>query len=250
MVDLGGLGGTYGSVVWINNRGQIAGASNLPGDTTEHPFIWSKSEGMQDIGTLGGTFGHPDWINDAGDVVGFAFLQGDAVGHAFLWRNGAMTDLGTIGSDLDSEGFSINSQGQVAGTSFTFGQGDLHGFLWENGGPIVDLNTLIVPTSSMYVKTAVLINDRGDIGCLGKDPGDTVAHACLLIPCDENHPDIEGCDYSLVDPTTAAQVHGPQAAQSSNVANENHDSSMDLRDRLDGRLIRRRGFSGVRPPNN
>jgi probable HAF family extracellular repeat protein len=250
MVDLGGLGGTYGSVAWINNRGQIAGASNLPGDTTEHPFIWSKSEGMQDIGTLGGTFGHPDWINDAGDVVGFAFLQGDAVGHAFLWRNGAMTDLGTIGSDLDSEGFSINSQGQVAGTSFTFGQGDLHGFLWENGGPIVDLNTLIVPTSSMYVKTAVLINDRGDIGCLGKDPGDTVAHACLLIPCDENHPDIEGCDYSLVDPTTAAQVHGPQAAQSSNVANENHDSSMDLRDRLDGRLIRRRGFSGVRPPNN
>jgi probable HAF family extracellular repeat protein len=250
MTDLGGLGGTYGFPIWLNNRGQVVGASNLPGDGTEHPFIWSKSTGMQDIGTLGGTFGHPDWINDAGEVVGFAFLQGDAVGHGFLWRNGVMTDLGTIGTDLDSEGGSINSQGQVAGTSFTFGQGNLHGFLWENGGPLVDLNTLVLPGTTMTVTAALLINDHGEIACTGFSAAVPSEHPCVLIPCDDGHRGIEGCDYSLVDPTTAAQVHGPQAAQSSNVANENHDSSMGLRDRLDGRLIRGRGFSGVRPPNN
>ncbi len=42
MIDLGSLGGTYGLTYWLNNRGQVAGASNLAGDTTEHPFIWSK----------------------------------------------------------------------------------------------------------------------------------------------------------------------------------------------------------------
>ncbi|MGC2724022.1 MAG: hypothetical protein WA224_08675, partial [Candidatus Acidiferrales bacterium] len=64
---------------------------------------------MRDLGTLGGTFGHPDWVNDAGEVVGFATIPGDQDGHGFLWRNGVMTDLGTVGTDPDSEGGSINS---------------------------------------------------------------------------------------------------------------------------------------------
>jgi len=53
-----------------------------------------------------------------------------------------------------------------------------------------------------------------------------------------------------MDATSAAQVRAPQSAQSSKVENENQDRFMGLRDRLDGRLIHRRGFSGMRPPNN
>ena len=54
MLNLGNLGGTYGVANALNNRGEVVGASNLEMDLTEHPFRWSKSEGMQDLGTLGG----------------------------------------------------------------------------------------------------------------------------------------------------------------------------------------------------
>jgi probable HAF family extracellular repeat protein len=173
----------------------VVGGSNLAGDLVTKPILWSKSEGMKDLGTLGGTFGHPDWINDEGEVVGLSYLPGDQVGHAFLWRRGVMIDLGTLGSDPDSEAQSINSHGQIVGGDGG-PSGDLHGWLWEHGGPIVDLNRLILPGSGLTVLGGNIINDRGEIAAAGMLPnGDT--HAILLIPCDEDHQDIKGCDYSL-----------------------------------------------------
>jgi probable HAF family extracellular repeat protein len=201
MTDVGGLGGTMGAAIWINNHGQIAGVSNIAGDVTAHPFLWSRETGMQDLftnGGIGGTFGHPDWMNNKGEVVGFATTAGDLVGHGFLWRNGTMIDLGTLGTDPYSEAASINSHGQIVGGTFVLGVADLRGFLWEDGGPMVDLNTLLVGHPSTYILGAGIINDRGEIDCQGSDDGGVTDHACVLIPCDENHPGIEGCDYSLV----------------------------------------------------
>jgi len=67
----------------------------------------------------------------------------------------------------------------------------------------VDLNTLLPPGSSVLVPNAIGINDRGEIAAKGVLPnGDQ--HAVLLIPCDENHPGVEGCGYSMVDAATAA----------------------------------------------
>jgi probable HAF family extracellular repeat protein len=188
MTDLGGLGGTCGWTVWLNNKGQVVGTSNPPGDQTEHPFIWSKSQGMVDLflnSGLGGTFGHPDWVNDAGEVVGFATIPGDQDAHAFLWRNGVMIDLGTVGTDPDSEGASINLAGQIVGGSGAFFvQGGVHrGVLWENGEPIIDLNTLVLPGTGTNIIFAEFINEHGEIACTGKTaavPGEHPLHADSL----------------------------------------------------------------------
>jgi len=209
MTDLGTLGGSLAgpsfpeSFGGLDNRGDVIGSSYLAGDVAQHPFLWTKSGGMQDLGTLPGgeSWGFATWVNDAREVVGLSATS-DAL-HAVLWRDGVITDLGTVGSDPNSQANSINSRGQVVGASFASDFTDLHGFLWEDGGSIVDLNTLVPPGSSVFVPNAIGINDRGEIAAKGVLPnGDQ--HAVLLIPCDRNHPGVEGCDYSMVDAATAA----------------------------------------------
>jgi hypothetical protein len=62
VADLGNLGGTVntgilaaGTVAWtINNRGMLAGQSDLPGDKAFHPFLWTRETGMMDLGVLPG----------------------------------------------------------------------------------------------------------------------------------------------------------------------------------------------------
>lgn len=138
--------------------------------------------------------------------MGFAKFAGDQTGHAFLWRNGVMTDLGTIGTDPASDAASINSQAQIVGGMFIFGGADLRGWLWENGGPIVDLEKLVLPGSGLTVFSGNLINDRGEIAGRGRLPNGH-EHAIVLIPCDEIHPDVDGCDYQPVEAETTAQLN-------------------------------------------
>ena len=223
MKDLGNLGGTNGFlgpqfVEALNNRGQVVGLMALPGEQIIHPFLWD-GEKLSDLGSFGGSFSTASGINDAGEVVGYSYFSGDLVKHAFLWKNGVMTDLGTVGADPCSFAYNINSKGQIVGGSqnamcdpFT------HAVLWENGEPGVDLNTLIPSNTNLQLIVAYWINDRGEIVGLGHDPtcpnGDSCdAHAFVLIPCDENHSDVEGCDYDPVSAETAAQVRQAQIAR-------------------------------------
>jgi len=95
-IDLGGFGGALNnSANGINNRGQIVGVSDLPGDTSFHAFLWENNV-MTDLGTM---YGLPSsWafgINDEGQVVGMICAVGFDCG-AFLWQEGVMTDLNTL----------------------------------------------------------------------------------------------------------------------------------------------------------
>jgi probable HAF family extracellular repeat protein len=225
MQDLGNFGGTnpfYKQylVSGLNNRGQVTGAMTLPGDQTAHPYLWDGKQ-LADLGTLGGSSAWGYGLNDAAVVIGLAYLPGDQVYHAFRWENGVMTDLGPgVDGDPCSGPFNINSKGQIVGVSQDTCNPFTRAVLWENGEPAVDLNTLIPPNSPLQLKVAYLINERGEIvggggpaGCAVDDDGCAVVF--VLIPCDENHPGVEGCDYSLVETDAKAQTHLAQVNQPS-----------------------------------
>ena len=237
MRDLGSLGGTCTTASDMNNRGQVVGFSNLPGDLSEHGFLWDNGS-FQDLGgSLGGDFQGPFAMNERGEAVGFAFLKGDNVGHAVLWRHvGDLVDLGAVGADQCSYATSINARTQVVGTSSDC-VATGHVFLWEDGS-MADLNALIPPNSPLFLKSTETINDQGEIAGTGLDVNGNT-HAFLAIPCDEDHPYIEGCDYSLVDGSLAATAHDAAATNST----PRKLTPSRIQDRIRAVLMRRNGGS-------
>jgi probable HAF family extracellular repeat protein len=144
VINLGTLGGSqsngYGGVT---NNGWVSGDSYLPGDKTEHAFLWRDGV-MTDLGTLGGLnsgVGLPV-KDDRGLVVGTA--QGsqidplqeywnvadvcgtptglcDGYKHlefGFVWQSGVMTALPTLGGN-NSIAFGVNNRGQAVGFAET-----------------------------------------------------------------------------------------------------------------------------------
>ena len=111
-----------------------------------------------------------------------------------------MTDLGTLYDIQFSTGLSINAKGQIVGNV-----GDEGGVatLWEDGGTLADLNILIPSNPGLVLYNALYINDSGEIAAQGVLPDGVTIHSFVLTPCDENHPGVEGCDYSMVDAATA-----------------------------------------------
>jgi probable HAF family extracellular repeat protein len=208
MKDLGGFGGTCTLASDLNNRGQVVGGSALPGDSIFHPFVWDAETGMTTLGTPDGGYGGAGALNENGDVVGSG-EDNSSVIHALLWRKRGgkwrMTDLGTFAGGCPFAS-SVNASAQVVG----FDQCAGLPFLSEDGAPIVDLNTLVPSDSGLQLNELGNINDRGEISINGWDGSNN--HSVVLIPCDENHSDVEGCDYSMVDAATAA-VQGTPAKQ-------------------------------------
>ena len=133
VIDLGSFGGVMNNGgLAINNRGQVVGLSDLPGDTTAHAFFWEDGL-MTDLGTLPGDFfSIAQGINDDGQVVGQS-CDANFNCRAFVWQNGVMTDLNTLippGSSsylLAAE--DINSEGEIVGSAFDQSNGETVGFL-------------------------------------------------------------------------------------------------------------------------
>jgi probable HAF family extracellular repeat protein len=120
----------------INNRGQIAGGSALPGSQTIHAFLWTQASGMQDLGTVGGD----PWsaglaMNDTGDIVGTSIDGPVSTGNprAAIWHNGKALDLNAL-VPADTSlyllvAFGINNAAQIVGFGIDQNSGEVHGFL-------------------------------------------------------------------------------------------------------------------------
>jgi probable HAF family extracellular repeat protein len=244
MRDLGTIGGTQVFVNDLNNRGEVVGGMTTEGEQTIHPFLWDGNV-MKDLGTLGGDFGAANWVNDAVEVVGYADLPGSQTHHAFLWRHGVLIDLGVVVRDKCSTAFSINSKGQVVGGSGIC-HGGVHAFLWENTGPMIDLNTLVPPNPGVQLTYGLSINERGEIAAQGVlANGDT--HAFVLIPCDEDEGQAEGCEEANEVRAAVKNVAGAIDPARAAVVQPNLTPS-EMRDRVRAILINRnRRFRGFPP---
>jgi probable HAF family extracellular repeat protein len=119
----------------INNRGWIAGYSNLPGDQNRHATLWANGSRL-DLGTLGGPNSSVAWPvkNNHGLLAGIAqtatpeplgerwscsafFPGATGTGYTclgFAWKNGVMKALPTLGGH---NGFATgaNDRGQIVG---------------------------------------------------------------------------------------------------------------------------------------
>jgi probable HAF family extracellular repeat protein len=220
MHDLGTIGGTaIFEVNTLNERGQVVGGMNVAGDVgcpaacEFHPFLWD-GQSLNDLGTLGGNFGNADWLNQAGAVAGWATTAGDLAAHGVLWSHGKMVDLGVTPGNQCSVAYVLNAREQVVGGSDDCVGDNPRAFIWEKGS-IADLNGLISAGSGVQLTVATGLNEGGEIVAQGViSNGDL--HAFLLIPCDDAHPGLDGCDYSIVEasaPPPSATVASARPAQ-------------------------------------
>ena len=186
--ELPALGGdSVGEALWINDLGQVVGASGscantflLPLAAGPHAVIWQNGI-PTDLGNLGGActevcfdgvlgpYGNAAlYINNLGQVVGLS-ATGIAASpfHAFLWtKQSGMQDLGTLPGDAGSVGLGANVSGEVVGLSLD-ASGNPRAFLRKNG-VMTDLNTLI-PADSPFLALFVadIINSSGEIAGFG-----------------------------------------------------------------------------------
>ena len=83
---------------------------------------------------------------------------------AYLYRNNAATDLST---GVPSNAYAINKYDQVVGLTST----DINRASLFEGGRIIDLNTVNDSTGGLTLRSAIAVNDTGQILCSGTYPG-------------------------------------------------------------------------------
>ena len=182
-------GDAEGAAFWINDHGDVVGASGScsPYDgryglpmQPEHALLWHNGQAI-DLGNLGGKVNNGAFaINDVGQIVGASDLAGDTVQHAFLWQNSTMIDLGTLPGDSVTAAIGINNQGQITGVSMD-NNGNIRAFLWQNG-VMFDMNNLIPPNTPLYLLHGFGINDQGQVVGFAFDFNSMEVHGFIATP--------------------------------------------------------------------
>jgi probable HAF family extracellular repeat protein len=189
VTNLPSLGGTSSAGSSINNRGSVAGISNLSGDQMQHAALW-QGDSMLDLGTLGGPNSGVLWPvkNERGIISGISqtaqpdplgerwscsafFPAATAVGPqclGFVWENGLMRALPTLGG---TNGFATgtNNKGQTVG----WAENTVHdptcvppqvlqfrAVLW---GPAGQILRQLPPLPGDTVSAATALNDRSQV---------------------------------------------------------------------------------------
>lgn len=137
--DLGNLGGAFNNFAHhVNNRDEVVGFSDLPGDQTSHAFLWTSAANIQDLGTVNDSINDDTYsvglgINDASQIVGVSASADFSVIRAFIRQNGKLVDLNSLITGNNSlyliTACSINSKGQIIGIAIDPNTGETHAYV-------------------------------------------------------------------------------------------------------------------------
>lgn len=193
LYDLGPFDTNVGVSYGINDAGQMVGYFRL-GSGYDHAFLHTGTNPLNpadDLGALPPVFpySYAYGINAVGQVVGYvsSTYYDSGTYHAFVWTpsvpngsSGVMSDLGTLNGS-NSIALGINANGQAVGYIEDTTSESNRAFVWDNMHGMLDLNTLVLPTSGWTLEQANDINDAGQIVGWGTNSqGQT--HAYLLTP--------------------------------------------------------------------
>lgn len=180
----------------INDWGQVVGVSGKCAAFNaiwgvymqlNHALLWQYGETI-DLGSLGGVTNNiPHGINNLGEVVGGSDVPKDTTSHAFLWtpETKKMQDLGTLKGDAYSVALGINDKGQITGLSVNQSFTVIRAWVRENG-ELVDLNTRVAGTTSLFLETACSINSSGEIiGFAYDKKSPNIVHGYLAKPTND-----------------------------------------------------------------
>jgi probable HAF family extracellular repeat protein len=131
VTDLGTLGGTSSVANSVNNRGWVAGAANLPGNTAQHAVLWRRGR-KTDLGTLGGPNSIANYpLNDRGEVSAysdtatldpfgedFCLFGTHLICRPFVWQKRVRTPLPTLDGN-NAIANEVNNRGEVGGVAET-----------------------------------------------------------------------------------------------------------------------------------
>lgn len=152
--------GEYSEAYAINDNGQVAGYSQT--QALAGGYLWRDGH----IVHLGDS--RPRALNQAGTVVGrYVFGPNLAYIRAFLWQDGIRRELPELPGDTVTDAYGINSANQVVGQSLKLdSRGSPVGYsravMWQNG-VVQDLNQMLPAGSGWTLRTALAINDFGQI---------------------------------------------------------------------------------------
>lgn len=143
ITNLGIPGTNSGAAYRINNNGQIAGYTALPGSFSSYAAIWNNQTPTI-LDPLHAQGSSQAWgINDLGQAVGWSTSLIPATPVPTIWNGTTPTQLPTLGATPEGEARSINNSGQITGLS-NLGTSDIanfHAVLWQNGS-VRDIGTL------------------------------------------------------------------------------------------------------------
>ncbi len=181
----------------INSQGQMVGTFREPGRPfkdlqadgiyyCDHAVLWGRPKALE-LGLPGTEISQANAINDGGEVAGTASFSPYPILHACVWQRGKMTDLGQLAGQ-DTVVYAINGTGlMVGGTNSNDleengkdrGDADQPQYAFCcSGKRIINLNSLIEPTSGWTLTDAHSISDTGYVTGAGTHNGQP--HAYLL----------------------------------------------------------------------